>query len=57
MLFKQIIIDVIQLPFDAIGIDHSELALIRIAAVHLQSLPHRNCRAFDPEHMLRDRLA
>ena len=57
MLRNQIVIDVVELPFNPVRIDHPELALIRITAVHIQLLSRLEPSALDVAQMLFDELS
>lgn len=54
MFLNEIMIDVIKFPFDVIGVDHPELALIRIAAVNIQLLARLESSALDSAQLLFD---
>src|SRR5215469_11848904 len=54
MLFNQIMVDVIKFPFDAIGIYHPELRLVRIAAIHVELLTYLQALLLDAPQMLFD---
>ena len=54
MLLNQVVIDVVEFPFDSVGIDHPELALISVTTIDVELLARFEARRLDAHKMVLD---
>src|SRR6266404_5307423 len=55
-LVLEIVVEVVDLPLDAVGILHPELVLVGMAAVDAHFLDHRQASCLDPRQLRHHRL-